>query len=247
MRQHFIITYFFILPTFALAQKQIRQIEINPFVRFDKYPQFSYVLGGRPNTDYVNIKGTSFGINVTYKIPIANSFFLRPGIGYYKYSFSDIKRENTSFGKSNSRDINFVSPLLFPFYTDKYWYNSVAANFGFEKVFFLKDNFQIITGLNINNFFTFSQYYHLTLNPNPDKNQDYKKKEKGYFGSSATLNINFVKKFKQISIGPSLILPVFDTWKTDATFQEETNSGTRSKWFKGIGFGISCNYSLTKN
>lgn len=84
------------------------------------------------------MKGTSLGINVAYKIPISKSFFLKPGFGYYKYSFNHIRRENTLFGKSDVRNIKFTSPLFIPFYTDKYWYNSIAANIGFEKLFILE-------------------------------------------------------------------------------------------------------------
>jgi hypothetical protein len=59
----FIIS-FSVVSNFTLAQIQPRQIELTPFVRIDKYPQFSYVWGGRASTDYVNIKGTSFGLRL---------------------------------------------------------------------------------------------------------------------------------------------------------------------------------------
>lgn len=220
------------------------QIEINPYIRFDSHPEFSYVLNGRPSTDYVKIKGTSFGLNLAYKIPLTKSIFLNPGIGYYRYSFNNIKKENTLFGKSDGRDINFISPLLISFYTNKYWYNTIALNIGVEKIFDFKRNIQVVTGLNINNYFTISQYYHLSFNP--QGSQDYRKNNKRYFASSINLNASILKKIRRINIGPSLILPVFDIWKTDYAFPEETNSTSRNKWLRGIGLGISCNYSLIK-
>jgi len=171
--------------------------------------------------------------------------YLKPGIGYYKYSFNNIKKVNTLFGKSNVRDIGFVSPLYIPFYTNKYSYNTISANIGVEKIFNYKSSIQIVTGLNLNNCYVVSEYYHLSYNP--IGSQDYRKKIKRYFGSSFSLNAGILKKYKKVSIGPSLMLPVFDTWKKDDTFIEEANSGSRSKWFNGIGLGISFNYSLTKD
>lgn len=241
------IVFFSFASTFVLAQKQKTQIEINPYVRFDRYHEFSYVLNGRPSVDYVKIKGTSFGLNLFYKIPIAKSILLKPGIGYYKYSFNNIKKENTQFGMSDSRNINFPSALLIPFFTDKYWYNTIAINIGIEKLFICKNDLQVATGINLSNHFTYSQHYHITYNnsDNPIDN-DYSLKNGRYFGFSAILNASLLKRFGKFNLGPSLILPVFDTWKTDETFPEETNSSSRNKWLGGIGLGISCNYSISK-
>lgn len=241
------IAFFATLSNFLIAQKQTPQIEINPYVRFDSYPEFSYVLDGRPSIDYVKIKGTSFGLNLAYKIPIKKSILLNPGIGYYKYSFNNIKKENTQFGKSDVRNINFPSPLLIPFFTDKYWYNTIAVNIGIEKLFICKNDLQVATGINLSNHYTYSQHYHITYNNSDNPiNNDYTLKNGRYFGFSANLNASLLKRFGKFNLGPSLILPVFDTWKTDETFPEEKNSGSRSKWLNGIGLGISCNYSLSK-
>lgn len=235
---------FSILSNFAQSQEQVRQIEFTPFVRIDKFPQFLYIWGGRPSTDYVSIKGTSFGLSLAYKIPITKSVLLKPGIGFYKYLFDNIKKVNTLFGKSNARHIGFVSPLCILFYSNKYSYNTISANIGVEKIFNYKSTIQVVTGLNLNNYYVVSEYYHLSYNP--IGSQDYRKKIKRYFGSSFNLNAGILKKYKKVSIGPSLMLPVFDTWKKDDTFPEEANSGSRSKWFNGIGLGISFNYLLTK-
>jgi hypothetical protein len=121
--------------------------------------------------------------------------------------------------------------------------NTILLILGVEKNFNLK-NLQIETGINFNSYYTISQYYHLSFNP--QGSQDYKKNNKEYFASSINLNVNLLKKFGKTNIGPSLVIPVFDTWKTDETFPEETNSGSRNKWLSGIGLGICINYSLSK-
>ncbi|CAL1519100.1 hypothetical protein [Chitinophaga sp. MM2321] len=242
MKKLILTLLFTFIPGIVFPQAKKGLLEITPYVRFDKYPQFSYVIQERPTTDYVDIKGSSFGINVMYKIPISKSLFIKPGIGYYKYSFDDIKKENTLFGKSVARDINYISPVYILFYTDKYWYHSIAFNMGIEETLYQNKTFELNAGLNLCNYFTFSQYYHLRYNP--AGGQDFKKKRRDYFGTSIAATINPIKKLGKVCIGPSLIIPVYDSWKTDQTFQEESNSGTRNKWLNGIGVGITIQYAL---
>jgi hypothetical protein len=54
------------------------------------------------------------------------------------------------------------------------------------------------------------------------------------------------KKTDKIEIGPSLIVPVFDIWKQDVVFPEENSADSRTKWFSGIGLGISINFLISK-
>ncbi len=226
---------------FVFSQKKYGEIEISPFVRFDNYPQISYNYMGRASTDYLKLKGKSFGVSLAYKIPISKSLFFRPAIGYYRYTFDDIKRENNTFGKTNSRDINYPSPLYILFYTDKYWYNCILANVGIEKKFIQSKFFQINASINLCNYLSFSQYYHLIFNPD-NGSQNYKKGTKKYFGTTALTIVNPVVKLNNIQFGPSLMLPVFDIWETDKTFGEESNA--RTKWLRGIGVGFTCSYLL---
>lgn len=229
-----------------VAQADRYQIEITSFVRLDWYPTFSTPADYISSTDYFSLKGTSFGLNANYKIPVAKSIILKPGIGYYQYSFNNIEKENSRFGKSVGRDIDFNGPVFMYFSTDKYRYHTITANIGLEKTFILKRDIQFTTGINLNNYFSISEYYHLTYNPEGSKDLRTNEKE-GYFGSSVYISIGFLKKFEGFHVGPSFILPLFDTWKTDAVFPRETDSGSRNKWLRGIGVGISLNYSLHKN
>lgn len=229
---------------FLLAQADAHNIEINPFARLDWYPKFSKPADYMSSTDYVSMKGTSFGLNAAYKIPLAKSFILKPGIGYYQYSFNNVEKENSRFGKSIGRETVIGSPAFIDLFTDKYRYHTITANIGLEKYFILKKDIQFTTGINWNNYYSISQYYHLTYNPEGSK--DYRTNEKRYFGSSVFLNVGFLKKFENIYVGPSLILPLFETWKTDALFPGEADSGSRNKWFHGLGLGISFNYLLNK-
>ncbi len=236
-----------IASTFTMGQKLSSEIEITPYIRMDWRPKFSYAINSA-STFFVNIKGTSWGVNANYKLPVRKNLYLKVGVGYYRYSFDKIYSYNAQFGKGNARIINFPSPLYIIFATDKYWYNCFSMNTGIEKLFNIEKKTILVTGINLNNFYTYSQYYHITEDyPTGPPNHRYTLKHNHYFGFSANLQATLLKKIGKIAIGPSIILPVFDLWKTDEAFPEKTNSGIRSKWLRGIGLGVSCNYSLRKN
>ncbi len=238
-----ITIFLFFFTTHILAQERVNQLEVTSYVRQDWYPEFSYAVNSI-NTKYVNIKGTSWGINAAYKISLPKSFFIKLGGGYYKYSFS--KMNNYSrLGKNATRHIEYPSILDIPYLTDRYWYHCVAINLGAEKTFILNKHWQGTGGISMNNYFTFSQGYHLTYNnPNHPVPDPYKQKKKTFFGLSFTLNAGVTKQSGRFRYGPSLIIPVFDQWKQDQVFPHENYSLTRHKWSRGVGLGISCNYLL---
>lgn len=247
MKKQLFAIFFLFLSNFVIAQKTSGQIEINPYMRMDWYPEFSYNIGGRPSTDYTKMRGKNWGLNVNYKYPMKKDIFIKAGLGYYRHSFNKINTFNTMFGNSNARMINYTDPRYIVFTTDKYWYNCISANIGIEKLFKIKNDMQIIGGLNLNNYYTYSQNYHIpiyfTVNP---INNNYKLNNDRFFGLSANIHAGLLKKIGKVSIGPSIILPVYDTCNTDRAFPDEDNDGFRNKWFKGIGLGIICNFSLTK-
>ncbi len=227
----------------AISQKPLNKIEIMPYMRADWYPEFSFVFNNRASTDYVKMHGNSVGLNVSYEGYLRKSFFIKSGVGYYKYSFNKIRNENTTFGVSDGRLIKYPSPLFLLFYTDKYWYNTLSLNIGIEKFFKYQNDLEIYAGVNLANYFTFSQSYHVVDNPG---NKNYKKSDKRYYGLSVFLCLRLLKNFGDISIGPSLILPVYDIWKKDLVFPEENNSDFREKWINGIGLGVTCYLLLSK-
>lgn len=240
-----ITIFLLLLSTNLIAQKQTAQIEITPYVRKDWYPEFSYAINSI-DTNHVKLQGVSLGISAAYKIPLQNSVFLKLGTGFYRYTFNQISKINR-FGENSRRHINYPSVLGIPFLTDKYWYNCVSLKVGAEKLFQLNNNWQITTGINIDNYFTFSQGYHITYN-NPDNPimNPYKLKKKRFFGFSGNLNAGALKQVGRITVGPSLILPIFDSWSQDEVFPQENDSETRRKWLRGFGVGITCNYLLNK-
>jgi hypothetical protein len=234
------------------GQKVKDQIEINPYMRMDWYPEFSYSINPT-NTNFAKIRGTSWGINANYKFGLGEKLFLKLGAGYYRYAFNKIEGKNTLVAaKSTSRVINFPSPLYVIFVTDKYWYNTISTNIGIDKLFDVNKDWQVSAGLDLNNYYTFSQSYYMRADyPVGPPNHRYKLKNNQYFGFSSTIEVGLLKKCKKINIGPVFTLPVYNNWKQDEVFPQnensnESNSNGRHKWFRGVGFGISCNYSINK-
>ena len=234
---------FLFLTLFSQAQKPNNQIGITPFVRWDNYPRHTYHYNGAGTSDNLKMKGTSYGIDLDYKFNVKKGLFIKAGIGYYKYKLDKLDNDNSVFGKSQARPINFISPLFIQLSTDKYYYNNLFLTTGIEKQFELNKGFNFITSFNLNGYFTYSQYYHLTANPN-DGNLNFNKNEKGFLSVSGNVMAAVTKKVGSLQIGPSLFIPVFDVYKKDPVFLETGSRGGNSKLLNGIGLGLVCNVSL---
>ncbi|TBR20169.1 MAG: hypothetical protein EPO57_01185 [Chitinophagaceae bacterium] len=245
MKKILLIAATFIVTSTLVAQKQNKQIEINPFIRLDNYPKFSYHYYGRASTDFLKMKGTSYGIVITYKYSFKNNLFIKTGLGYFKYSFDKLDNTNSLFGNSKARPIDFVSPLFIQYSTDKYHYNNILIRTGIGKEVALNEGIKIITCFDLNAYYNFLQYYHLTFAPY-NSNLNFSKRRKMLLGFSNAISSSITKQFNQIQIGPSIILPIFDSWKKDLVFQEEGYNGGKNKWLNGIGVGVICNISLHK-
>jgi hypothetical protein len=228
----------------APAQKAKDQLEINPFVRYDVYPEFSYHYAGRASTNHLKMKGVSWGINANYKKAIAQSFFLKLGVGYYRYTFNKLDNYQPPFGTADSREVDYPSPLWILFYTNKYWYHTISGNLGLEHWFSLNRNLKITTGVNWNPYFTYSKHYHIDYGSNGTMHSvNYVVPQKRYFGYSVNLTAGIQKRVKGFLIGPTIILPIYDRWKKDEKFGENENE-SREKWFNGIGLGITLSKDL---
>jgi hypothetical protein len=168
--------------------------------------------------------------------------YIKAGLGYYKYSFDDIKEVNSVFGNSNGRPLKpeywrGSTDILVLYSATKYYYNTVSVNLGIGKEIALKNNWQIDIGIDFANYYTYSQSYTF-------QSRDTMLRTSRYFGFSANINTAITKRIGKIYIGPSLIIPVYSQWRQDEEFHHEVN-GYRNKWLRGIGFGVTFNYSLT--
>lgn len=245
MEKRFLLTIVVIvILNSVLAQKKNGSIEINPYVRYDVYANFLSI-----NESYLKIstklKGTSTGININYKFSTKSNYQLFAGIGYYKNTFNNITSGRPSSTNTTSRrEILIVRTNYISTFTDNYWYNNVAFNVGFDKHLLLKNNSYITIGAIMNNFIEYSQYYYFEGGYVEGKNHLYTKNTS--YGISTSIQVGFLKKISKFSIGPKLIIPVFDNKKKDKNFPYGIGTGVKDKWLNGIGLGISLNYLLTK-
>lgn len=248
-----LLSMVFIISSYSIfSQNKFRQLEIEPFLRWDNYPKFTNAINSIA-TYKLSIKGTSWGINTAYRVPFKNVFSFKAGLGYYRYSFTQIVSTHQSFGEGDRRVIDYPTQLGIILGTDSYWYNTISMNLGLEKHFQLNKDFIIIGGLGVRNYFTFSQRYHMPYDnsfiPQPELKiqNNYKTFKKENFACGGELNIGGIKKIGKLFIGPSIIIPVYDSWKQDSIFPTENNSDSRNKWLRGFGTSIKIIYTLKKN
>lgn len=252
----------FLMARLALAQTGKSQLEIMPSIRHDDYPRISYHFKGREEADALSMKGLSWGTNINYKYLLGKNFRLKAGAGYYRYTFSDITSSN-KWGTTNARPIDGVTNIPiegYPdgeqriYYTDRYWYNTLSLNVGLEKSFPLSSTLDLFTSVNISDYYTLSQVYHMdetyfttTFEQAPTGSREWKHetREKEHFGYSAFLQLGLAKKAGGFSLAPSLLLPVFDSWRKDELFREGGNGrDTRSKNFGGVGLALAISRNL---
>ena len=193
MKPQLFLLLFLIVSHYPYAQNSEKQIEVTAYKRTDRYREFSYVLGGRVSTDYVKMKGTSWGAGVNYKLLLNKQVFIKLGTGYYQYDFDEINGYNTMFGKNKVRCIGYPSPLYILFYTDRYRYHTLSLSLGAEKLFAVSKSLCLTTGLDFHNYFTFSQSYHISYNnPNNPIVNPYRLYDKRFFGLSTTARAGFL-------------------------------------------------------
>lgn len=240
MKALVLVAHSFLFALCSYSQQHNNAIEGEFYFKYDKYPTFSYA----PNTTRmhkVDAAGVSFGGALAYRLQLQQRFFLKAGLGYYKYSFSKMKVYDPLFGEGDARLTLYIPPDNTRVYlaTPKYWYNCISINITPEYHLQRKD-WLIATGLGISNYVTFSQVYTFQNIKNAESRRF------SYQGTSVSGQFSFLRQSGKMMFGPRIIVPFFDTYKQDSFFPGENNSLNRGKWFRGLGLGISCAYSLKK-
>jgi hypothetical protein len=108
MKQTLLLAFLSCFSVTGFSQSCKLELELNPYLRFDSYPEFTYA----PNSTTIttaNISGTSPGININLRTG-AKKIKLKYGVGYYRYSFNHIRTNNSMFGESDNRRIEGYVP-----------------------------------------------------------------------------------------------------------------------------------------
>ena len=216
-------------------------LEITPFVRYDRQNAFfswETVLDGK---NYVKHSGVSYGLNLNVRRKLNHYSSISLGAGFYKHRVNTIDRSNEN-KSGNDRLIKFPSPLFIPFYTDNYAYHTITGNINYQHEFRLLKQVSILLSPNASILYTFSQAYHLTSNP--EGSTRFKKKNSDMIGILTGLDLGTSFKNDRWIIEPKFKIPILTTLKTDETFPNETGTNFRSQLFSGIGFGVSFIYAL---
>jgi hypothetical protein len=226
----------------GFAQMSNNQIEISAYGRFDIYPRFSYVFDGRPSNDFIRINGWSPGIAIGYKRLLSRHGAVKTAIGFYRYSFSNLKRSNTVFGESNTRNILYQSSYFINYHTDRYYYDCVTWEIAIQKSFDVRKKRRLVTTPTLTNYFALGQYYHLIRNP--AGSQNFKTNHKRYFGTSLGVDLALIHDPSKNIVYPVLSVSVLDVWRRDAVFPDERNAQFRWKGFMGVGLGLRYLFNL---
>ncbi len=224
------------------AQSKRNAIEFTPYIRYINYGTVADGSLGSPVFTTLSVKGTGYGLNADYVRRIGAGWQARIGIGYYRYSFDDLENRDPRPSVDRYPARSFDHPLPGALvYTDKYWYNTLTAQLGGERLFAFKNGLVLSVGLAVQSYYTYSQLFQV-YDPAgaPSNTPDYKRKEGRFFGFSVNSNITLTKNIGNVYLGPKLLLPLFDQWRQDAIFGEIGSS--RHKWRSGIGGGITAGY-----
>lgn len=199
--------------------KHLPKIEIMPFIKWDRYPEFTYSIN-TANSYQVKLSGISWGIAGAYKYPVRKNTYLKLGTGYYQLSFNNVSGIGR-WGPTTGRIINYYSPfgLYIIYSTNKYRYNSILALIGIEQIIPFGEKVVLSGSLNISNYLSYLQYYRITQDypTGPPKNR-YVTNYIRNAGASADIQIGLSQQIGKLSIGPKLMLPVYSIWALDDAF-----------------------------
>ncbi|MFT3747917.1 MAG: hypothetical protein QM768_06350 [Agriterribacter sp.] len=244
-----VLSFTLLLISFSVcAQKISPSIEIQPYFRYDKYPKFDYNINSTA-AKKINIQGESYGVLVAYGFGISDKMRVKFGVGYYRLSFNKINAEGR-FGDAGSRVIDYPSPLLITFSTNKYWYHTLTISASIERVFPLKNGFSLSGGVGITDFYSFAQYYRIKQDyPTGPQNNKYIRHENRNASATLDLYLAMNKRLgKRIDLGPVINLPIVSIWALDDAFSNgdvpEKPSQYKSKWLTAYGVGLQFIYFL---
>ncbi len=197
-----------------------KSVELTAFSRYDNHAQYLSRYFERSYINYITLAGISHGINLSYLQPAFPHLKVKGGIGYYRVGVEDIT-STTPWGRPNTRAIDYRHPLgIQPgFSSDKYYYNSLNVLFGFQYETPLKNRFLVISGLDFDWRYSFSQRYHMSWGEGL-----VFKSRKGRsvgFGVNTYLGIKMPVHNKQLYLTPEIIIPIFQRMKGDVNFGED--------------------------
>ncbi|HEV8079675.1 MAG TPA: hypothetical protein VGP43_03110 [Chitinophagaceae bacterium] len=203
-------------------------------VRREKQADYTTRFGTVSYQNTLQLYGTSIGFDIGYKQILKGSWFVRPSIGFYKFSVDKITNYRIPARPNDPasyRPIDYrpdSTPLGYS--TSKYHYKNFSLGIAVGKGFSLNKNFALTTDLNFTYLATFSQHYKIEKGYTTTNN-----KRLGYL---VDYNVGVQKEFRNIYLASCLIIPIYKKWKNDAVFLENPNDKV-DIWFGGYGLSFT--------
>lgn len=229
--------FFLLCLSAAVTHAQVatyKSIEVTLLARWDKHADYTSRYFNRSYTNDIQLVGLSYGLSAAYKYQPAKHLYTKAGLGYYQLRVDEL-RSTTPFGiLASARNIDYTAPdSTQPMYsTGKYHYNTISFSVGLGTDYPLKQGLRITAGADFLYYYTFSQKYHMSWD------KIYKPAHARPLGIGVNARLGIQKQLRNIYLHPQVIAPIYQQIRGDKVFGEE-ESLRISKWFNGIGAGVS--------
>lgn len=217
----------------SYGQRPARQaLEATVLTRWDKHADYTTRFGNRTYAEGTQLAGLSYGIGLAYRFHPIKGLRTKIGLGYYQLRVDKV-RQTTLWGIATARSTTYDDGQTNLLYSaQKYHYNALQFSAGLESAVQLKPSLSIVTGIDINYYYTFTQSYKL------NKNTTYRPTQSYPLGMGVNAQFGIQKQLGAIYLQPQVVLPIYQRLKGDEVFGEE-KSLRISKWFNGIGVSFS--------
>jgi hypothetical protein len=203
-------------------------------VRREKQGDYVTQFGTVSYQNALKLCGTSIGFDLGFKEILKNGWFIKPSIGYYRFTVDKITNNRIPARPNDPTEYRPIDyrpdSTLMGYSTSRYFYNNLALVFTGGKTFYLNKNFWLTTDLAFSYLTTFSQHYEVGKGYTTSNN-----KSLGYLFD---YRVGVQREFEDLFFKINFILPVYKEWKQDKVFLEEPNSKVET-WLGGYGFGVT--------
>lgn len=211
-----------------------QSLELSTQIRQEKQADYITRFGTVSYQNDLKLYGTSIGVDLGYKRVLNGAWFIKPSIGYYRFTVDKITNNRIPARPNDPtsyRPIDYrPDSLPIGYSTSKYYYNNIAFGLAFGKDFYLNKNLSLTTDLAFTYLTTFSQHYKVGSGYTTTNN-----KSLGYLFD---YRIGVQKELKKLYLTANLILPLYKEWKQDQVFLENPSNKVDT-WFGGYGLALT--------
>ena len=219
----------------CFCQKQkVNEVALSSTFIWNNTTIFNSYSGARAKD--ISGNALSNGININYSKSIYRNFYGKIGIGYFKQKFGIVR-------PFDFRETVISTNLL---YSTKYYQ---YKNFNYFIGFGYSKNLSNKYSVKISTIYSFLNSFKQEFNNGGYTSREFgnpqTRKEKYHFGNSLITQAGLFREvYKNYKIGVDLLLPVYNKWRKDEIFREDSNEFYGSNF--SIGTSINLIYSFNK-